>query len=232
LLEEIDTFFTGNELEEKTGKRQLILEDLREEIRKCIVSYAKQRKLSYYVSEDGIIKMPVKNFSQVKTMWRHDGGNDCFKGMIHICYLDFDTNPDWKKHMEKWVLQNRGLEYLGEPEKAKRAPSRCVLILVNKAKQDVVKSLKDVGINAHGRSLSLRDNENQLEKSRKGKRQRRKPGMWYEYFYNLCPVAKESKNRHIWKSPRKKVSSFLIGRLQQIKLFFSPLSKQTEGANK
>jgi hypothetical protein len=70
LLDEITIFFTGNQFEDKAGKRQSILDDLRSEIRKMMVDYAMQRKVMFYISEESVIKRPVRNFSQVKSMWK------------------------------------------------------------------------------------------------------------------------------------------------------------------
>ena len=70
--------------------------------------------------------------------------------MIQVCFLDFNTNPNWKEKLEKWVLLRHDLEYLGAPPEGKMPPSRSLIVLVNKAKQDVVKSLKEVGHSSHG----------------------------------------------------------------------------------
>jgi hypothetical protein len=208
LKDEVSIFFTGSHLEDKRGKRQVILEELRLEIKKMMVESAVQRKLEYYISAESHIKRAVGNFNQLKSMWRFSGKNETFKSMIQVCFLDFDTTPNWKEKLETWILSRHDLEYLGAPPEGKRIPSRSLIILVNKAKQDVVKSLKKVGLSSHGRSLGLRDNELQLELTDKGKRVRRKPGVFYEHFYQFCPQQETAKSevQHVRKSPRKKVS--------------------------
>ena len=112
---EITTFFTGNEINETVGLRQLILDDLRHQIKKMVVDSAVQRKLDFYVSQDSIIKREVTNFSHVKLCWKYDGSNQNFKSMVHICFLDFDTNPNWKERLEQWILEKYDLVYFGAP---------------------------------------------------------------------------------------------------------------------
>ena len=60
-------------MEDKCGKRQVILEELRIEIKKMMVESAGQRKLKYYISAESHIKRAVGNFNQLKSMWRFSG---------------------------------------------------------------------------------------------------------------------------------------------------------------
>jgi hypothetical protein len=131
----------------------------------------------------------------------------------------------WKERLERYVMTKQGLEYLGSPTEQKRTQSRAFILLVNKAKQDVVKNLKEVGLLGHGRGLGLRDNEGQ---KKTGKVFRRKPGQWYDYFYSLCPLPKISlgQNEPVRMSPRLKVSENLVKNLH-IKTIFSPSSTPT-----
>ena len=207
---EINTFFSGCQIEETKGMRANILEDLRQEIKNMVVAHAVDHELEYYHENDRSKRRKIQNYGQLKTMWKNDGSDEAFKNMVHICFLDFDLKVHWKEILENMMMMRHDLTYLREPPAGKRPPSKCVILMVNKAKQVVIKNLKDLGVNSHGRGLALRDNCNTLESKKGGKRFRRKPGEWYDYFYEFCPSQEVKKDVTVRASPRFKVSQMSI----------------------
>lgn len=145
------------------------LDNFRSSIKKMMIEEA----VSIGLRKDGLSNKTVHSFKELMKSVENNRSKQYFRKLWEVTTGQFDRSPYWYEKITRDYMNEENLKYNNQ-EQIPGLRTSCFEALAKWARGELVRRIQIKGKNSHGRYLSI--------SIFKGKRQRRRPGVFYPEF--------------------------------------------------
>ena len=150
-------------------RKKHALDNFRSSIKKMMIEEA----VSIGLKRNALSKKNVHSFQELMKSVENNRSKEYFRKLWEVAIGQFDRSPYWYERMAQTYMTEENLKYNSQ-EQIPGLRTSCFEALAKWARGELVRRLQIRGKKSHGRYLSI--------SVFKGKRQRRRPGVFYPEF--------------------------------------------------